>query len=325
VISLPPGGNVSNVRAVPQTLKPGRTIAMLLVASSSAVALLTVASDGRGASAAVATNSVTFEDSSGEDAAGPDITTVTIANDDLTNLTFTIAIPNRPTLTGDMFFQLPIDSDANPASGSPEFGGADYLLVLIGPIEGRAEVGLLRWNGTEFTDVGVPQSTLIFSYANGLTLKISASELGGTRRFSFAVFAVTGVVLDPNGDLDFTNIHVDPAPDRGAYTYDVKITPPTLALGNGGARPLKPAVGKLYSQSVSVARSDGAAVQGGRVTCRATVAGAVLRPTGSSFVGTRGTCTFRIPKTAKGKTIRITVTVSAGGLTAARSFSARIA
>jgi hypothetical protein len=296
----------------------------LVVALSGVCALLVLAGDGRGASAAAATNSVTFQDSSGEDAAGPDITSVTVANDDQANLTFTIAIPNRPTFTGDMLILLPIDSDANPASGSADFGGADYIIEFDGPLTGRSEAALFRWDGTDFTATGVSQSTLIFSYANGATLKINASELGGVRRFGVSVIAVTGIVLGADGEPDFTNIHIDDAPDRGIYTYDVKITPPTLALGNGGARPLKPAVGKLYSQSVSVARSDGAAVQGGKVTCRALVAGAVLRPTGSSLAGTRGTCTFRIPKTAKGKMIRITVTVSAGGLTAARSFSARI-
>ena len=94
------------------------------------------------------------------------------------------------------------------------------------------------------------QATLIFSYANGPTLKLNASEIGGTRRFGVSVLAVSGIVLGPDGQPDFANVRVDLAPDRGSYTYDVKITPPSLVLGNGGSRPVKPAAGKLFSQFV---------------------------------------------------------------------------
>jgi hypothetical protein len=323
-VGLPRTGGVSNVRSVPQAeLRRGARVTVV-VALSALCALLVLVGDGRGAGAAAATNTATYQDSVGEDAAGPDIASVTVANDDPANLTFTVSIPNRPTLTGDMLVLLALDTDANPASGSADFGGADYIIELDGPLEGRSEAGLFRWDGSDFTATGVSQATLIFSYANGPTLKINASELGGTRRFALSVIAVTGVVLGPDGEPDFTNIHIDNAPDRGSYTYDVKITPPTLVLSNPSRRPLKPAAGKLYSQLVSVARSDGAALQGGTVTCRATAAGRAIRPTGSALVGSRATCTFRIPATAKGKTIRVTITVSSGGLTATRSFSARI-
>ena len=296
----------------------------MLVLVSAALALLVAVSDGRSARAAATTNSATFQDSTGEDASGPDITSVTVANDDLANLTFTINVPNRPTLTGDMLLLVPIDSDANPSSGDPDFLGADYMIQLVGPIQGRAELGMFRWDGTNFTSSGVSQSTLNFSYANGLTVRLNASELGGTRRFSFFVAAFSGIVLDANGELDDTNARFDIAPDRPMYTYDVKITPPRLVLGNGGTRPVRPAAGKLYTQIVTVARSDGGTLSGGSATCRATVGTARVAARATALSGGRVSCSYRVPKTGKGKTSRITVTVSSGGLTASRSFAARV-
>ena len=319
------GRNASRVRPVPRTLGSGRRLGTALVLLSAALALLVAASDGRSAQAAAATNSATFQDSSGEDASAPDVTSVTVANDDQANLTFTINVPNRPTLTGDMVFLVPLDTDANPSSGSADFGGADYVIELDGPLEGRSTAALFRWDGTDFTSTGVSQATLIFSYANGPTLKLNASEIGGTRRFGVSVLAVSGVVLGPDGQPDFANVRVDFAPDRGSYTYDVKITPPSLVLGNGGSRPVRPAAGKMFSQFVSVARSDGAALQGGTATCRVTVGGARVAAKASAVTGGRASCTFRVPKTAKRKTSRVAVTVSSGGLTATKSFSARVA
>ena len=315
---------MSKVRAVPRTLGSGRRLGTVLVLVSAALALLVAVSDGRSARAAATTNSATFQDSTGEDASAPDITSVTVANDDQATLTITVNVPNRPTLTGDMVFLVPIDSDANPSSGSADFGGADYVIELDGPLGGRSTASLFRWDGTDFTSNGVSQSTLIFSYANGPTLKLNASELGGTRRFGVSILAVSGVVIGADGEPDFTNIRVDLAPDRGSYTYDVKITPPRLVLGNGGTRPVRPAAGKLYTQIVTVARSDGGTLSGGSASCRATVGAGRVAARATALSGGRVSCSYRVPITGKGKTSRITVTVSSGGLTASRSFAARV-
>ena len=310
---------------MPRTLGSGRRLGTVLALLSAALALLVGASDGRSAPGAATTNTATFQDSTGEDASAPDITSLTVANDDQANLTFTLSVSNRPTLMGDMVFLVPIDSDANPSSGSADFGGADYIIELDGPLSGRSTATLFRWDGTDFTSTGVSQATLIFSYANGPTLKVNASELGGTRRFGISVLAVSGVVVGPDSEPDFTNIRVDLAPDRGSYTYDVKITPPSLVLGNGGSRPTRPAAGKLFAQFVSVARSDGASLQGGTATCRATVGGARVVAKASPVTAGRASCTFKVPRSAQRKTSRVTVTVSSGGLTATKSFSARVA
>ncbi len=295
------------------------------VAAACALVALALADESRATAAAAAANTVTFPDSTGEDAAGPDIVSVVVSNDDRGLVTFKLNIPNRPTFTGDMLFALALDTDANPASGDPDFGGADYLIELDGPLTGPASVGLFRWSGTEFTTQGVPQASLIFSYANGPSVSINSSELGGSRRFGLFVLAFSGIVLGPAGEPDFTNVHFDAAPQQGSFTYDVRITPPALVVRSSGSRPVRPKPGGVYTAYAVVARNDGTAMQPGTVTCRATIAGSAVRATGSSLTGGRANCNFRIPKTAKGKTIRVTITVRSGGLRAVRTVSARIA
>jgi hypothetical protein len=314
-----PGASIGTGRAV-------RTAVLILLLAL--LAALVAGGNGRAEPARAATNSVTFPDSTGEDPASADIASVVAANDDHAALTFTVNVPNRPALTGDMLFLLFLDTDANPSSGDPDFLGADYIIELDGPLGGTAaSIGLFRWNGTDFTATGVPQTSLVFTYTNGaVVIKLNASELGSTQKISFGVIAVTGIALSPTGEPDFTNIHVDNAPDagHGLFSYDVKITPPSLAVQSGGSRPLRPTAGKLYSPFAVVARSDGAAVGTGTVTCRATIALKPIPIAAKSFANGRATCSYRIPKTAKGKSIRGTITITAGGLKATRSFSARI-
>ena len=303
-----------------------RTLSLVALAAV-LVALLALAPTGGASPARTAANRVTFEDSTGEDAQGPDITTVVLSNDDRGTLTWVINVPNRPTLTGDMVFGIFINSDSNAATGDAQFFGADYLLELDGPLSGPAQVGLLRWNGTDFTAVGVPQTSLIFGYANGvLTIRMNASELGNARRMQFLVIALTGFVLGPDGQLDDTNVRFDGAPDpgRGMYSFDVRITPPRLVVRSVGMRPPTPRAGRPFSVFVTFARSDGTRPTAPSVTCRATLGGRALAASGSSVAGGRATCRWALPSTASGQTIRGTVTVRSGGLRVSRSFTRRI-
>ena len=84
---------------------------------------------------------------------------------------------NRPSLTSDMEIDLSLDTDANTATGDPSAIGADYAIVLV-----QGSVGLFKWNGTDYSDAP-SQSSLVYSYdASGATIKVKASDLGGTKR-----------------------------------------------------------------------------------------------------------------------------------------------
>ena len=299
-----------------------------MVALAAALSALFALTPTGGANpAGTAANRVTFTDSTGEDPQGPDITTVVLSNDDRGTLTWVINVPNRPTLTGDMAFDILINSDSNAATGDPQLFGADYDLIVIGPISGPAEAALFRWDGREFTAQGVPQTSLIFGHANGaMTIRLNASELGNTRRLQFILLALTGLVLTPEGQLDAENARFDLAPDpgHGLYSFDVRITPPRLLVRSLGLRPATPRAGRPLSALVTFARSDGAPATAPSVTCRARLGGSALRASGSSVTGSRATCRWALPANARGKTIRGTVTVRAGGLRASRSFTRRV-
>ena len=109
---------------------PTRTGLVLAVAAF-VVALPTAAGALPNGTAYVAANSQTYQDSTGEDATAPDITTITVSNDDAGIVSFRVNVPNRPTLGQDMLFEIWVDTDNNTATGAAELGGADYVIQLF--------------------------------------------------------------------------------------------------------------------------------------------------------------------------------------------------
>jgi hypothetical protein len=292
------------------------------------VALPTVASGAFSAPAtpaATAANSTTYQDSTGETAGAPDITTLTVSNTDAGVISFRVAIPNRAQLTQDMLLLLFVDSDANPQTGDPTELGADYVIEIFG-----GEAALFRWDGTNFTRrAGDPPATsLIFGYMGGVTVTISAAELGNTKKFGFSFIAVSGIAIDPaTSDLDFTNAVADiaPAANSGLYQYEVKITPPTLVVRSLKPTPARPTAGRPFTLRLVAARSDtNAVVQNGRVTCVGRIGSVRLKAQVQRVQGGAAVCTRNIPLGAKGKTFRGNVSVSFEGLRAQQGYSARV-
>ena len=306
---------------------PTRTGLVLAVAAVIA-ALPTAAGalpGGTSSTAFVAANSQNYQDSTGEDATAPDITTLTVSNDDAGIISFRVNVPNRPALGQDMLFELWVDSDNNGATGSPDVGGADYVIQLV-----RGEVSLYKWDGTDYTRrFGDPSAvTLNFSYQAGLTVRISAAELGNTKTFKFFVVAISGLVVDPvTGDLDGANSKADVAPGGGVglYPYTVNVAKPTLVVRGVTTTPRVPKAGATFTMRLTAARSDtGAVLQNGRVTCVGRAGTARLRAQLARVQGGAVVCTWLIPANAKGKTFRGSATVVFEGLSASRSISRKI-
>ena len=301
---------------------------VVLAIAVAVVALPTVASGALStptASSAVAANSTTYQDSSGENPAAPDITTLTTSNTDAGLVTFRVTIPNRPTLTQDMLLLLFVDADANTQTGDPESLGADYVIQVFG-----GEAALFRWDGTDFTRrAGDPPATsLIFAYQGGAAITISAAELGNTKKLGFAVIAISGVTSDPTtGDVDFTNSVADVAPAAGAglYQFEIKTEPARLVVKSLKPSPAKPTAGSSFTLRLVAARSDtGAAVQNGRVTCVGRVGSARLKAQVQGVQGGAGVCTWTIPAKAKGKMFRGSVAVVFEGLKASQGYAGKI-
>ena len=309
-------------------MRPLTRPGLLLAIAVAVVVLPTVASgalSGAAAPTAIAANSTSYQDSSGENPAAPDITTLTVSNNDAGVISFRLNIPNRPELTQDLLLLLFADTDANPQTGDPDTLGADYVIQIFG-----GEAALFRWDGMDFTRrAGDPPATsLIFSYQGGVTITISAAELGNTKRFGFAAIAVSGIVVDTaTGDLDFTNAVSDVAPAAGAglYPYEVKITPPTLVVKKLTPSPVRPTAGQAFTLRLVAARSDtGAVVQNGKVSCVGRVGSARLKAQFQQVQSGAAVCTWNIPPGATGKTFRGSVGVVFEGLKASRGYAGKV-
>jgi hypothetical protein len=295
----------------------------LLAIAVAVVTLPTAASGAHSRTAtpsALAANSATYQDSTGEIPSGPDITTMVVSNDDAGTITFRINVPNRPQLSQDMAVIMDIDSDANQATGDLDNFGADFIIQLI-----RNEIILYKWDGTDYR-VSATQASLSYSWSGGATIRINASDLNNTRRLGFDALLASGLVFDDiTGAIDCTNCKRDFAPVVGLYTYQVKITPPTLVVKKLTPSPAKPTAGRAFTLRLVAARSDtGAVVQNGKVACVGKVGNARLKAQVQRVVAGAATCTWNLPPTAKAKTFRGSVAVVFEGLKASQGYAGKV-
>jgi hypothetical protein len=272
-----------------------------------------------------ASNSTTYQDSTGEDPLAPDITTIVVSNDDAGMLTFRVNVPNRTQYTRDIAMDVFVDTDSNAATGDPETLGADYVIELF-----LGEVSLFKWDGTNFTRrVGdPPATTLVYSWSGGATVKISAAELGNTKKFKFDALVISGLVIDEaTGNVDNTNAKADVAPafSSGFYSYEVKVAPARLVFKKMTTAPNPPRAGRNFTVKMSATRSDTkATISGGEVDCKAKAGSRALRPKSEKFVGGQAVCVFQIPASTQGKTLRGTITITFEGKKLTRPFSGKI-
>jgi hypothetical protein len=273
-------------------------------------------------------NSQTFTVSDPTDDSGsayPDIASVTVSNDDNGLITFQINLGNRQALSGQDGILVLLDSDQNGATGAQPLG-LEYGLG-IGPGNG---VGLAQWNGSSF--VAASPSTLTASSTSGqVTVSINKSDLGGTSGFNF------GVVTTADG---FNSSDSDIAPDTGPlWSYQVTISQPTGgstgSTGSSGTPTVKltagkaevtPAVhGKPFTASMTVTDASTGTGVSGTVTCSAKLGGKVLPGARHTASATgKASCTWKLPKTAKGKALTGKITVTYQGKTITRAFTARV-
>jgi hypothetical protein len=285
------------------------------------VALVAMPAVALGGDARHDKNSVTFPDSTGEDAAAPDITSVVVSNDDAGLITFQINVSNRPALAADMEFLILFDTDKNPNTGGSNFLGADYAIDLV-----PGAVDLFQWNGTTYARAA-SQASLTFSYAaTGPVIRISAADLGKTKAFNFGVIASSGIVVDAAGNPDYTNAHNDFAPDAGhgfnSYPVLTKLVL-TVTAFTTAPRPAK--AGRPFTASLAANENDTAGpVQAGTVGCAASIAGVRLVVVTHAVRNGVAVCVWRIPATAKGRIVRGLITLTVRGTQVTRGFSARV-
>jgi hypothetical protein len=100
--------------------------------------------------------------------------------------------------------------------------------------------------------------------------------------------------------------------------------PPAVAAP-AAAVPGTAAAGTLFSYRVRVATPSGAPVRAGTIGCLAKIGKGLLRPVSKGWRHGAASCTWRLPKAAKGKTVRGSVRVKRGPTRTVVGFSRRVA
>lgn len=301
-----------------------RTTGLIATAAllSTAAVVVAMPSAALGKATRGASNSQTYTDSTGETPNAPDITTLTVSNDDAGNITFRVNVPNRPTLTPDMVMFIFLDTDSKRATGDRQSQGADFLIQLL-----PGSVNLFPWKGTTYGTAAATPS-LAYSWTAGVaTIHISDAALKGTKAFDFFVEVDSGIAVDANGNPDFTNALGDVAPDPGHGTYQYNVlTTLRLAAAAFTTSPKPAKAGSSFSAAFAATENDtGGPVGSGIVTCTATVGGKHLpAPHKGRVANGVAACVWLLPKKDKGRAIRGTITLTVKGVSVHRSFASRI-
>jgi hypothetical protein len=225
-------------------------------------------------------------------------------------LRFAISTPNYETLRDETLVVLSIDTDDRAATG--EFGAE----VTISSSAGKVQ--LFRWDASREWVKDDPTTRVRSRNAAGVvSFEVHQSELGNPKRVGFRV---TSASIDSSTGRA---VAFDQAPNDSSYWRYGLTSIPALRLlaGKPLGTPRQAFAGRTYEISLPVRRSDtGRGITSGTVVCRVLVSGKKVRATGN-VVGGGGRCSFVVPASATGRTVRGLITVRSGGKRVAADFS----
>ena len=246
----------------------------------------------------------------------PDIGGVQVSNTPSGVITFRVAIENYAELPPRSRIVTLFDLDRDVETSELGFERAvSHLVDATGP----TRVVFEQWDEPSFGYVQIPASTITSTFSGGVfTMSIARSELGNTAGFNFALFTILfgSNQRDRVGDI---------APNADRWSYDlVGLPAPTLSTARVVAVPARPVAGRTFTVAAVVRRSDtGGALAAAAVTCTARIGQVRVRAVGR-FSDGRARCVVSVPRTAKGKSLRGTITVRAAGARLSRAFSYRV-
>jgi hypothetical protein len=240
-----------------------------------------------------------YTDLSGDSGSAGDLTAIMVASDPSGQVIFHVngnGLSSSPTMVTFLF----IDSDANPLTGDTGVVGADYVFGID-----DSTYWFGRWDGSDW--VYNPHNTVRVSGGiRGLMISVNRSELGNTSEFNFWARS-----------LDDTNRKVDDAPDDGAFNYSMSVGGVHIVSVLVATNPVSgPKAGKSFSLTpVGLklppdGRTISVPLKPDSYSCKATLKGRKLASLSS------GRCTWRIPKNARGKPVKVVLTVTYQGTTA---------
>jgi hypothetical protein len=296
-------------------------VAALLVAGATSAAA--------GAPTAVHTGGAAFSDAAGDATTAPDITVVSVSNDDQGLITFRATIANRTALGTDDVIAIGIGTnDPDPVVGKRD----DSMNFILGL--GADGAFLLRWDGKLMAGVDPQPGSVTGSFTGGVAaMTVRQEDLApgfpdNSVPISFDFF-VLGIL--------FNGVDVaaqDDAPDGTNWSF--KLLEPLRSIVTSFRAGETVKAGSSLVALLGVAHGDtGAAVRSGRVSCKARLGSKPLKGVGKFATVTltvsgrrvqspNARCVWKIPKTAKNKTVKGSITVIESGFTATRSFTTRV-
>jgi hypothetical protein len=264
--------------------------------------------------------SATFNDPVGDQQPGaPDIATVAISDITATGM-LQVAVTVSGMQPGTTNFVVFLNTDLNPSTGASD--GSDYALPLLQDEQGIFVWDVYHWGGSDWQEA--PQSaTMSFSRSGDVyTWTLSKADLGAPTAPGFT-FWVASSSEDASGNVTAR----DYAPDDGSWLYffsapSTTTTSPTTTptpapavkpvIGAPTTIPAKAVAGKHFTVTFPVTRSDnGAPLTSGKMICDPSIAGKVISHA-ESFTGGTAKLSFTVPKTAKGKLLKVKVTIKVG-------------
>jgi hypothetical protein len=291
-----------------------------VVSALAAISLLGAAgAHGSSSPRAVSATSV-FTDPGGDAGTAADVAVVSVQNDASGQITFHVALSAAPSSTDRL--ELFLDSDRNPSTGDP-YDGSDWVILID---FGSTSFELGTWNGSGYVDAASASTVHVSSEGTNVSLSVNASELGNTTGFDFWIDSIDG---SPGSG------HEDEAPDTGLWRYTLESTTPAAPAAPtaqfsvvAATAPKTARAGHTYAAALGL-RSDTDAFAGGGpvLTCSAREGGKTLHAVPKA-VGTANlllvSCVVKVPKSARGKVLHLTITARMGDTSATKTFSAVI-
>jgi hypothetical protein len=215
-------------------------------------------------------------------------------------------------------FYLDLDTDQNQATGNLARGGIEFIVWV-----NASGAGLLRWDGSSFVGVGLPYRPG-YEGGGGATFQFEASDVGSPAGFNFWVAAQPDNSSNPPA-IDF-------APDQGTWNYSLQSQTVRLTLADAFAT--TPKAGRVWVTALEVRRSDTNTDLGseGHLLCTARLGHTTLRAATRGFVkvavngssATAAVCAWKLPNTARRRSITATIAVSYQTSTINHTFRATV-
>lgn len=271
----------------------------------------------------------TWSDPAGDGQGGPDVTTVTVANETGGPVTMTIPVPQNSQRAGSGGMMIVLDVNRNGSDTDPVdraivifdlYGGLFPAAVFKGVAPGGQYETLAA-----VLDKKLDVPSLKISVASGtVEVSFAPTELGIDTGFSLWIGTVTS-------GFRHQDQWSDRAPDSGhqAYALSMPTPPPPPAvvrpvIGKPTATPSLPTAGRKLAVTFPVTRSDnGKPLGGGTMTGDPSITGKVLKHV-ESFTNGKARLSFAIPKAAKGRQLKIKVVITFEGDSATRLKTYRI-